>query len=198
MQYTLSLTGAMLAFALIFVPASSDASERSIAGHLFEQTELTTMMGLTGIADEMQNMDTGGPFTVFAPSNAAFAKLTPEVATIVALRPEILSSLFSYHVVDGTFTEDELTSREFIQTTMGESVEIEERDGDVYVNDAKIVTSEIDASNGVVYIIDTVLVPHSAELRISRIVDNLRVLYPHQHSGYKDLKSNMQCVPIEQ
>lgn len=103
-----------------------------------------------------------GPFTVFAPTDDAFAKL-PEGTVESLLKPENtdkLASILKYHVVPGRIYADQAVEAKNAATAQGSSVTIKESwKGDVRVNNAKVVNADIDTSNGVIHVIDTVLLP---------------------------------------
>jgi uncharacterized surface protein with fasciclin (FAS1) repeats len=106
------------------------------------------------VADENANL------TVFAPTNAAFAEIEDTVNTL--LEPENqadLQNVLQYHVVDGAAFSGDLSDGQVIETLNGETLTVEIRDGDVFINDAQVVIADVEASNGVVHVIDTVLVP---------------------------------------
>ncbi len=111
-----------------------------------------------------------GSFTVFAPTDDAFAKL-PE-GTVEALLEDIpaLTDILLYHVVDGKVMAEDVVTLESAQTLQGEAVSIKVEDGMVYINDAQVIITDIMASNGVIHVIDTVLLP-PAEEPMSNIVE---------------------------
>jgi len=103
-----------------------------------------------------------GPFTVFAPTDEAFAAL-PEGTVEELLLPEnrdLLVQILSYHVVPGEFTSSDLTSGE-VQTAANESVMVEVSADGVMVNEATVVQPDVMASNGVIHVIDQVILPPS-------------------------------------
>jgi len=96
-----------------------------------------------------------GPFTVFAPTDAAFAKLPPGTVENLLANPEQLKSILLYHVVAGDLRATDVLSRTSLQTVNGQSLTI----SGTKVNDANIVATDILARNGVIHVIDTVLLP---------------------------------------
>jgi uncharacterized surface protein with fasciclin (FAS1) repeats len=100
-----------------------------------------------------------GLFTVFAPTDDAFAKL-PE-GTVEALLADIpaLTDILLYHVVPGKVMAEEVLALEEAGTLLGENGSIRVEDGNVYINDAMVVITDIVADNGVIHVIDTVLLP---------------------------------------
>ncbi len=102
-----------------------------------------------------------GPFTVFAPTDEAFAKL-PKGTIESLLKPENkekLAGILKYHVVKGRVYASDAIAAKSASTLGGSEVTIRLRGGAVNVNDSKVIAADIDASNGVVHVIDTVLLP---------------------------------------
>lgn len=102
-----------------------------------------------------------GPFTVFAPTDAAFAKL-PAGTVESLLKPENkdkLVSILTYHVVAGKVTSDQVVKLDSAKTVNGKAVAIKTADGKVMVGNATVTKADIHTSNGVIHVIDTVLLP---------------------------------------
>src|SRR6056297_2369716 len=124
---------------------------------------LVTAVQAAGLVDTLKS---DGPFTVFAPTNAAFAAL-PEGTLDMLLLPENkdkLTQILTYHVVPGAVTSDQLEGqRVTVATVEGSTVHIDGRGGKygtgVRVNGANVTTADIIASNGVIHVIDKVLLP---------------------------------------
>ena len=119
---------------------------------------LATALKAAGLVDTLKG---DGPFTVFAPTDAAFAKL-PDGTVENLLKPENkdqLVSVLTYHVVSGKVKAKEVVKLDSADTVQGSSVSIKVKDGTVYVDDAKVVKTDIKASNGVIHVIDSVLLP---------------------------------------
>lgn len=121
-------------------------------------TMLTKALKAAGLAETLQGK---GPFTVFAPTDAAFAKL-PQDAVQDLLKPEnkeVLVKILRYHVVQGSVTSKDLKSGEVKSIEGGPiNVKVDSKTG-VTVNDAKVVQPDIKASNGVIHVIDNVILP---------------------------------------
>jgi uncharacterized surface protein with fasciclin (FAS1) repeats len=102
-----------------------------------------------------------GPFTVFAPTDAAFANL-PAGTVDSLLLPEnqaTLQNILLYHVVSGEFKAADVVQRTFLTTVQGQNVTITVNNGSVLVNNANVTTTDINCSNGVIHVIDAVLLP---------------------------------------
>ncbi|WOJ95968.1 fasciclin domain-containing protein [Congregibacter brevis] len=104
-----------------------------------------------------------GPFTVFAPTNAAFAKL-PAGTVETLLKPENkdqLVAVLTYHVVAGKVMAADVVTLDSAITVQGESVSISASDAGVMVDEATVVMTDLEATNGVIHVIDTVILPGS-------------------------------------
>ncbi|MBC7671698.1 MAG: fasciclin domain-containing protein [Polaromonas sp.] len=122
---------------------------------------LVAAVKAAGLAETLQG---AGPFTVFAPTDTAFAKLPAGTVEGLLADKEKLASILTYHVVSGkVLAGDIVKSNGATPTTVnGLPLDIVVRDGKVFVNGAQVVTADIAASNGVIHVIDTVLLPAAA------------------------------------
>jgi uncharacterized surface protein with fasciclin (FAS1) repeats len=112
-------------------------------------------------ADLVETLKSEGPFTVFAPTDQAFAKL-PSGTLEDLLKPENkqkLSSILTYHVVPGKVMASEVVNLSHAKTVNGQSLMIKTSHGTVMVDNAKVIKTDIDCSNGVIHVIDSVLLP---------------------------------------
>ncbi len=116
---------------------------------------LVTAVKAAGLVDTLKGP---GPFTVFAPTDDAFAKL-PE-GTIDSLLQDVpqLTKILTYHVVSGKVKASDVVKLKSATTLEGATLKIDATNG-VKVNDAKVVTPDVEADNGVIHVIDTVLIP---------------------------------------
>ena len=128
--------------------------------------DFETLVAAVGAADLTETLSGEGPFTVFAPTDAAFEAL-PEGLLDALLLPEnkdVLTSILTYHVVSGEVTSDQVTAGD-VDTVEGEAITLTTPDGKVVLNDSAEVTAvDVDASNGVIHVIDGVLVPPSVDV----------------------------------
>jgi uncharacterized surface protein with fasciclin (FAS1) repeats len=123
----------------------------------------STLAAALGAADLVTTLKGKGPFTVFAPTDEAFAKL-PEGTVADLLKPENkakLASILTYHVVAGKVMAAAVVTMDgkSAKTVNGASVKIGVKDGVVTVDDATVVTTDIKTSNGVIHVIDSVMIP---------------------------------------
>lgn len=127
---------------------------------------LSTLVTAVQAADLVGTLQGEGPFTVFAPTNDAFAAL-PEGTLDSLLLPENkdqLAGVLTYHVVSGNVVSSDLSDGQIVTTVQGEKLTVSIMDGKVYITDAKggkamVTQADVDASNGVVHVIDSVLLP---------------------------------------
>jgi len=126
-----------------------------------EDGNFNTLVAAVKAAGLVETLSGPGPFTVFAPTDAAFAKL-PEgtVASLIADKGA-LTAILTYHVLSGrVVASDIIRSNGAMPTTVnGEKLDIEVRNGKVFVNQAQVTTADVAASNGVIHVIDGVLMP---------------------------------------
>jgi uncharacterized surface protein with fasciclin (FAS1) repeats len=123
----------------------------------------TTLVAAIEAADYVTSVAASGPFTVFAPTNAAFAKLPP--GTVEGLlepeRADQLREILKYHVTTSALATSSFRDGQSLGMANGAKTTIHVKDGEVTVNDAKVITS-IPASNGIVHVVDAVLLPPAA------------------------------------
>jgi uncharacterized surface protein with fasciclin (FAS1) repeats len=120
-----------------------------------------TLVAAVTAADLATVLSGEGPFTVFAPTDEAFEKL-PEGTVASLLKPENkekLVGILTYHVVAGKVTAKEVTGLTEAKTVQGTTVDIKVQDGNVMIDKAKVVKADILCKNGVIHVIDTVLLP---------------------------------------
>jgi uncharacterized surface protein with fasciclin (FAS1) repeats len=161
-----------LAMALLIVSAFSQAAHHEGGHEMAEMTivevaagnsDFSTLVAAVKAAGLVDVLSGEGPYTVFAPTNAAFAKL-PAGTVESLLKPENkdqLIAVLTYHVVSGKVMAADVVALESAETVQGESVSISVSDSGVMVDSANIVMTDIEASNGVVHVIDRVILPQN-------------------------------------
>ncbi|MEW4489126.1 fasciclin domain-containing protein [Thalassoglobus sp. JC818] len=138
---------------------------QSIVGVAKEAKTFETLIAAAQAAGLAEVLDQQGPFTVFAPTDEAFAKL-PAGTVESLLKPENkakLASILKYHVVPGRIYSEGALEAGKAKTLQGASVEIGVQSGHAKVNDANLIATDIDASNGVIHVVDSVLMPPKGE-----------------------------------
>ncbi|MGD9141639.1 MAG: fasciclin domain-containing protein [bacterium] len=118
-----------------------------------------TLVAAVKAADLVETLKGEGPFTVFAPTDDAFAKLPP--GTVEGLLEDVpkLKNILLYHVVAGKVMSSDVVKLDSAKTALGENVMIKVVDGKVMINDAQVIVPDIEASNGVIHVVDTVILP---------------------------------------
>jgi uncharacterized surface protein with fasciclin (FAS1) repeats len=130
--------------------------ETAVANGSFKT--LATALGAAGLVDTLSG---AGPFTVFAPTDAAFAKL-PAGTVDDLLKPqnkEKLTAILTYHVVAGKVMAADVVKMSEAKTVNGKMLKVKVHGKDVMINDAKVTSTDIAASNGVIHVIDSVVLP---------------------------------------
>ncbi len=136
-------------------PALGDIVATADANGSF--TTLITAVKAAGLVETLQG---AGPFTVFAPTDAAFAALPAGTLDSLLADPEALKKVLLYHVVSGKVTADQVVGLTSATSVEGSPIAIAVKDGKVYLNDsAQVVTTDVMASNGVIHVIDKVILP---------------------------------------
>jgi uncharacterized surface protein with fasciclin (FAS1) repeats len=137
-------------------PASKDIVQTAVDAGSFN-----TLVAAVKAAGLVETLKGKGPFTVFAPTDAAFAKLPAGTVEALLADPQKLASILTFHVVPGKVMAADIVKANGAKpaTANGQSLDIVVRDGKVLVNGANVVTADVVASNGVIHVIDTVLIP---------------------------------------
>jgi len=143
--------------------SSSVAATKDIVDTAVAAGNFTSLAKALQAADLVNTLKGAGPFTVFAPTDAAFAKLPAD--TVKALLTDSakkadLVKILTYHVVSGKVNASEVVKLTSAKTVQGSEIKITVKNGEVFLNDnVKVVTTDIQASNGIIHVIDTVLMP---------------------------------------
>jgi uncharacterized surface protein with fasciclin (FAS1) repeats len=143
------------------VVAGDYGTKKDIVDTAVEAGSFNTLAAALTAAGLVDTLKSEGPFTVFAPTDEAFGKL-PEGTVESLLKPENkdqLVSILTYHVVAGKVMAADVVKLDSATTVNGKAVSIRVDDGKVYVNEAVVVTADVAASNGVIHVIDSVLIP---------------------------------------
>ena len=151
---------ALTAAALMAGPAFADGHGKDIVDIAAGNEDFSTLVAAVQAADLVDTLKSDGPFTVFAPTNAAFAAL-PEGTVETLLKPENkdkLTAILTYHVVPGKVMSGDLSNGMSATTVQGGDVTIM-TEGGVMVNGANVTAADLEASNGVIHVIDAVILP---------------------------------------
>jgi uncharacterized surface protein with fasciclin (FAS1) repeats len=152
----------------VMVGGAAMFPSRNIIQNAVNSKDHTTLVAAVKAAGLVETLEGKGPFTVFAPTNMAFGKL-PAGTVDTLLKPEnkaMLTKILTYHVVPGRLEASSLTDGKKLKTAQGEELTVKHQDGKVWIIDAKggssmVTISNVNQSNGVIHVVDTVLMPAS-------------------------------------
>jgi uncharacterized surface protein with fasciclin (FAS1) repeats len=151
-------------FALAAVPAiagSCGSAKANIVQTADSAGSFTTLLAAAEAAGLAETLADGGPYTVFAPTDEAFAKLPDGTVESLLANPDQLREILLYHVVPGRVPASEVIEKSSATTAQGSDVAIKVADGSVMVDNARVISTDIEASNGLIHVIDTVILPTS-------------------------------------
>jgi uncharacterized surface protein with fasciclin (FAS1) repeats len=152
----------------VMVGGAAMFPSKNIIQNAVNSKDHTTLVAAVKAAGLVDTLEGKGPFTVFAPTNAAFGKL-PAGTVDTLVKPEskaTLTKILTYHVVPGKLEASSLTDGKKLKTAEGEELTVKHKDGKVWIVDAKggtsmVTIADVNQSNGVIHVIDTVLMPAS-------------------------------------
>ena len=165
---------ARVAFALTLlatapaVAAAQHGAHASTGKNLVEVAvgagSFNTLVAAVKAAGLVETLQGAGPFTIFAPTDAAFAKLPAGTLDALLADKDALRKVLTYHVVPGRVVAGDIVRAKSLspRTVNGAAIDVAVRDGKVFVNNAQVVSTDVQASNGVIHVIDTVLIPAAA------------------------------------
>lgn len=162
------LTRAAIAAAVILAPAAASAQGAAkpmktgdIVAVAAGAGQFNTLIAAVKAAGLVETLQGKGPFTVFAPTDAAFAKLPKGTVEALLADKKKLTAILTYHVVPGKVMAGDIVKMGGAKpaTVNGKPVNVTIKGGKVYVDAARVTTADVQASNGVIHIIDTVILP---------------------------------------
>jgi transforming growth factor-beta-induced protein len=177
----------------VLLPADKNLVQTAVAAGTFQT--LVAAVKTAGLADVLSS---GGPFTVFAPTNEAFAAL-PKGTVDTLLQPENrakLVEILKYHVVEGRVYADQALAAGQAATLQQGKVRIATKNGTARINDSRILKTDIETSNGVIHVIDQVLMPADAMSSIGGFDSNLQTTLLQSNScpNSANKKAGMQAI----
>lgn len=158
-----SALGAVLL--MILTVSQSQAQSKDIVDLAVGNENLSTLVAAVKAGGLVETLKGDGPFTVFAPTDEAFAAL-PAGTLEMLLKPENkdkLVAILTYHVVPGKVMSTDLSNGQKAKTVQGENVSVDISYGNVKISGAKVIAADVKASNGVVHVIDKVILPPSMQ-----------------------------------
>ncbi|HET9734441.1 MAG TPA: fasciclin domain-containing protein [Burkholderiales bacterium] len=139
--------------------ASGLAAAADIVDTAVSAGQFTTLVKAVQAAGLVDTLKSKGPFTVFAPTDAAFAKLPAGTLEALLADKQKLAQILTYHVVPGKVTAAQVRPGD-VKTVQGQSLKVRAEGGAVMVDNAKVTMTDIMADNGVIHVIDTVVLPN--------------------------------------
>ena len=148
--------------ALVAAPVMADhhgKTEKNIVEVAQEAGQFNTLIAAVQAAGLADTLATGGPFTVFAPTDEAFAQIPEDQLAALLEDTETLTAILTYHVVSGTVRAADVVGLDSATTLQGSDIAISVSDDGVRVDGARVVATDIEASNGIIHVIDAVITP---------------------------------------
>lgn len=136
-------------------------------------TQFSVFVDLIRKAGLENALNSAGPYTIFTPTNSAFQKLNPNALSALLKNPDALKRLLLYHVVSGRHMSDELVKLDgkFLTSVQGDRIPIQVSNGQIKVGNATVVQPDVKAMNGVIHVIDAVMVPSGQQGNANYQVD---------------------------
>jgi uncharacterized surface protein with fasciclin (FAS1) repeats len=159
-----ALVAGLAALALAAAPASARPATAAAAKPNIVETAVaagnfTTLVSLVKQAGLAETLSGAGPYTVFAPTDAAFKKVPKKTLTALGKDKAKLKAVLLYHVAAGRLAAKRVVKRSSVKTLNGKRVRIRVRGRSVFVNRSKVVTADVRASNGIIHAVNRVLIP---------------------------------------
>ena len=150
---------ALTATAALTTPAFAAGHAMDIVDTAVNAGTFTTLVAAVEAAGLVDTLKGEGPFTVFAPTDEAFAALPAGTVEGLLADPEALAAILTYHVVPGRIMASDIAGKEaMVETVQGQSIDVNATKG-VMVDAANVTSTDIETSNGVIHVIDTVILP---------------------------------------
>lgn len=159
-----TLVAAFAATSLLAIPSSANAADKNIVQIASGDKNFSTLVSLVKKAGLAKTLS-GGEFTVFAPTNAAFKKVPKATLDKLGKDKKLLKSVLTYHAVKGTVMAAEVVklNGKSVKTVNGKKLKVKVSGGNVFLNtNTKVTKTDIEASNGVIHVINKVLIPPSS------------------------------------
>ena len=175
LTFTKTIFLTFLVFSLLFalIACGEKEVEKSIA-EIAVDGGFNTLVAALDAADLVETLSGEGTFTVFAPTDEAFAALPDGMLEDLLADPNTLKQILLYHVVGDVVMAETVVTLDNAETLEGSTVAIEVVDGNVFLNDSQVTSTDIEASNGVVHVIDKVLVPEMEEAVSNDVIEDVK------------------------
>ncbi|GAB1264179.1 fasciclin domain-containing protein [Aurantivibrio infirmus] len=157
----LGIISALFALISTFAIAGNHEAKKQmdIVDTAIANSNFTTLVKAVQAADLVDTLKGDGPFTVFAPTDEAFSKIPAATLNALIADKAALTNVLTYHVVAGEVLAEDVLALKEAKTVQGTSVGISVQDGKVFVDGAQVVMTDIKTSNGVIHVIDSVIMP---------------------------------------
>lgn len=165
------LAATLMIFSIVVISISNISAngqiklrqDKNIVDIAISDGRFTTLVEALKAANLVETLQGKGPFTVFAPTDEAFSKL-PQGTIESLLKPsnkDTLKDILLYHVAKGNLSSKDVLKLDGKEITLenGKTAKISVKNGEVYINDSKVIITDIKANNGIIHVIDTVLIP---------------------------------------
>lgn len=154
------ITTAVLAGSLMFsAQAHNHKTKADIVDTAVAAGNFSTLVTAVKAAELVDTLKSEGPFTVFAPNDAAFAKIPAADLNALVADKAALTNVLTYHVVAGKVMAADVVNLTSAKTVQGQELSIEVKDGKVFVDGAEVIATDIVTSNGVIHVLDSVVMP---------------------------------------
>lgn len=159
-----TLTATLTSFLLVafsYAGGHDDHSaEKDIVDIAASDENFSTLVTAVTKAELVETLKVDGPFTVFAPTNSAFAKVPSATLNRLLADKKALTDVLTYHVVSGKVLAADVVSLKEAKTVQGQKIKIKVDGDKVYINDAQVIKTDLMAKNGVIHVIDSVILPN--------------------------------------
>lgn len=159
MKYRIAIASLMAVALSMTAFAAHHGEKKDIVDTAVEAGSFNTLATALEAAGLVETLKGEGPFTVFAPTDEAFAKIPEAQLNALLADKEQLTAVLTYHVVAGKVTASDVVGLDTATTVQGSNIDITVSDSGVMVDGANVVTTDIMASNGVIHVIDSVILP---------------------------------------
>jgi uncharacterized surface protein with fasciclin (FAS1) repeats len=142
---------------------AEDKPQKDIVDTAAGADQFKTLVAAVKAADLVDTLKGDGPFTVFAPTDDAFARIPKDKLDALLKDKKALTAILTYHVVPGKVTAADVVKLDSAKTVEGRAIKIAANDGKVKINNANVIKADIACKNGVIHVIDAVLLPPAAK-----------------------------------
>ena len=158
----LGICAALMSLGFASSVASADEAKKDIVDTAVSAGQFKTLVTAVKAADLVETLKGEGPFTVFAPTDEAFAKIPKETLEALLKDKKALAGVLTYHVVAGKVMASDVVKMDTAKTVEGKAITIVTKDGKVTINGVNVIKTDIVCKNGVIHVIDAVLLPPKA------------------------------------